>query len=574
MRIWNLNISAKRCHDDLVWPNIYLKLCRQIFYSTLQKLIDFMHDSDDFQFTFEVLSCKGNFEVDEDIQDGKLDHFEFPLKEFNSTLQNLLQIYSSKTSLELFQSNLSKIKNLVMKFHKKISPLLRERDLFPFFLALLDDRVKEIQITALEILAALVKEDETTIKLLVGLNAYQKFFELLTNEDPDLIKPICHIFIYSNYSSPQNFVQQIFLPTFYPAFIDFYNYLEKNGSDSCTMRNISEVFYSLFEVEMNVEYPILDAIYQNILGDLFRTEHYKPFLQFINKILDERRNNTPDYKIFLSKFYQTDFPINVVNLFHYFFNEKMDINSGEMVLCLRILLKLIKFDPDKSSEDQLFIQSHGIINEKYDSLFLQEMKYLIFGDDLSFPPSIQKKCELMPAQDREEIATQAIHFFTMLIQQFGENGVTQVSNSHILTDFLDHINEFPYKLKSLFIVLCITALANTNSEQFIALVKCENAEDSCLHSLLTNIDPLNQKQLRALDEMIYHSGEILDSDTLFEIFFPYYDFFSSLQDELDQNDPHNENVASNLSMLLGQLDREPNDVPRNDEGYLSDDDFD
>lgn len=550
---------------------------------------------------------------------------DFPLKFFEQTLKNLLDMFQVDGTLEIFKQNLEEMTKLSSQFSDTIYTIFNNRldkDNNPYLYLFLIELMKVpdhfIQAHSLTISTNLLRDHEEVVKLFVDNNVYSNILDFFLSDDLQLVISVSDFFNYSIITSPRNFVS-VFLEDFVDDFIKIFNELDKNDANSRIFAHFCQIFYTLFDNRYNVSVQILENIYQNILLEIFERRFYIFFLQFVDIILkvhertnrrimpkmnEEESEEEEDYEIldeFALRFYETDFPRHVLSIFNRFCfskDENRDVYFIDLNFCLKIISKLFKYDIYRpKTTGNTFLEN---IYEKYPDSFKNEFiknleklinidKYydmhgrIINRDDGNYydDDDFEEEDDDLPKVNPtlfKEIPVNAIHVFIILIEKLGPEIISIISNYKIFSNFINNPDDYNYSKRVALTELCLTAVEYSSDEQFEAFLD-PILNPYFLHIVLENIDTGNEKHIKALNEMISSIAQRIELvsipaiciEKIFNTFRYCDEILERIQSEIEDTKPSQ--YATSLSMLLKQLQKFYNEVPQNDEGMISDDDL-
>lgn len=505
-------------------------------------------------------------------------YIDFPLDFFDTTMQNLTDMFLAEGKIESFKQNLKELKKLAKQFPKEILPLFRSKEAFPFLIEMLKTEDCEIQANSLKIVSELIlnnHDSEDVVKIYQENDVYKYIMNFFVSEYLPLVIGVSKFFCYSLFASPQNFLE-IFINEFLEEFFQIYKVLDKSDANSRVVFLICQIFYTLFELKIDVE--ILERVYQNILGDIYHSRFFYFFLQFVEAILQVTERKPFDSKdnIFLQVFFETDFPKNVRDIIiEYCFNQS-DVSFRELNKSLSVLAEL--FDKNgfvcQRKEDEYYtnmftsFEDNKMLLDSVYKLFFIDDKYEENGKKFNEEEEEKMHKKIDPSIF-DDISFNSIRVFISLVKLFKSETVTQLSQFKIINLLNDHPSDLSYSKKTALTELCLTVLTYCSDDQFKIFIS-EVFENSLLLTALYNVDPFNENHFRALDTLICSIPKRANFSSV--VLNKCHHHLVEIQSKIEECDPDAKNKGTNLTLLILRIEKDTDFSEFCEEGKISSDD--
>lgn len=542
----------------------------------------FYDENEDYYF------IKNYLKREDDAATSKKD-IDFPLDIFDSTLQNLMDMYQVDDKIGCFIENLREMRKLVNHFPSIIFPIFQNRGTFIFLIELIKTPIIEIQTDSLEIASKLICGHEDVIELYGENEIFPVVLNFFASDNIPLVSAASKFISFSIRESPSKFLG-IFINDFLQEFINLYKKLDKDDASSRIAFSMYQVFYTLFDKELNVDVEVLEIVYQNILYDLYKRKFYFFFLQFIEDILQVTERDhfyveNSKEKEFIIAFYETDFPFRVSKLIRKCFDESFNIvidkvSFNELNKSLILIAKLFNKGRIYSRGNENNNMFTNI--EENDSLLKCVSR--CFSIDIMFEEHGKKFLRSNEDEDEEEeneklakidpylfddISINAVHVFISFVKLFKDAAVTKISNFRIISDFADHPDKHSYLKKNILTELCLNILVYCSDDQFKAYFDC-CCNTPLLITILYNIDPINKNHLIALNRMINSIPN--RNNFCFLLLKNCYPLLVQVDDEISKNNSDVNEIVPSLHLLIQQISKDVDEAGGFDEeGRISDD---
>lgn len=544
----------------------------------------FYDENEDYYF------IKNYLKREDDTTTSKKDT-DFPLDIFDSILQNLMDMYQVDEKIGCFIENLREMRKLVNHFPSIIFPIFQNRGIFNFLIELIKTPIIEIQTDSLEIASKLICGHEDVIELYGENEIFPIVLNFFASENTLLANAASKFFSFSIRESPSKFLG-IFINDFLQEFINLYKKLDKDDVSSRIAFSMYQVFYTLFDKELNVDVEVLEMVYQNILLDLYKRKFYFFFLQFVEDILQVTERDhfyveNSKEKEFIIAFYETDFPLRVSKLIHKCFDKSSNIvidkvSFNELNKSLILIAKLFNKGRifSRESEDSF---KRNMFNDIEENISLLKCVSRCFSIDIMFEEHGKSFLRSNEEDDEEEneklakidpylfddISINAVHVFISFVKLFKDAAVTKISNYRIISDFADHPDKHSYLKKNILTELCLNILEYCSDDQFKAYFDC-CCNTPLLLTILNNINPIDKNHLIALNRMIDSIPK--RNNFCFSLLKNYHHFLVQAYDDISENNSNANEIVPSLYLLIQQIEKEVDEAGGFDEeGKISDD---
>lgn len=521
----------------------------------------------------------------------------FPINEFDSIFSNILKMYQDPNSIMPLKENLLKMKELTEKYQNEIFTIFLNRNFFPLLVEFLKIQDLDVQSLSLNISSNILLFHEEVVQMYAEHFVYQNVMNFFKSDYSSLIKAVSILFENSIITSPQNFLN-IFINTFLAHFLQIFDVYDKNNASADIISSLGHVFLILFDQELKVDANILERVYGNILAVIYDIQNYALFFQFVWNIINNRELCHRFIK-------DSGFILCVLMIVNRRFNSKNDNicdyfeekNMGLIVVSEIFKSKYMIVSLEKYKTVLDHIIDLISIKEDYDQRGRRLDEEMNINNDDDFDDDDENRVSIRSSLF-EEISNNAIRVIISLVINRRSIAISFVSNHRIISNFIEKLDKKTFTQKSVMVELCLTVLRYSNDSQFFAFINYSEV----LQFALDNIDPVNNDHREALENMLYRIGDRQNYYLILQTLSRYRDDFVRIQKEIEEDDINAKIAGSQLSLLILNFDKkcdenvpQPEDlaqmqnhceqqqdeeeqeiddfVPNNDEGYLSDDQF-
>ncbi|KAK8895142.1 hypothetical protein M9Y10_023584 [Tritrichomonas musculus] len=521
----------------------------------------------------------------------------FPVNEFDSIFSNILKMYQDPYSIMPLKENLSKMKELTEKYQNEIFTIFMNRNFFPLLVEFLKIQDLDVQSLSLNISSNILLFHEEVVQMYAEHFVYQNVMNFFKSDYSSLIKAVSILFENSIITSPQNFLN-IFINTFLAHFLQIFDVYDKNNASADIISSLGHVFLILFDQELKVDANILERVYGNILAVIYDIQNYALFFQFVWNIINNpelchRFIKDSGFILFVLMIVNRRFNSKNDNICDYFEEKNMGlIVVSEIFKSKYMIVSLEKY---KTVLDHIIDLIS--IKEDYDKRGRRLDEEMNINNDDDFDDDDENRVSIRSSLF-EEISNNAIKVIISLVINRRAKAISFVSNHRIISNFIEKLDNKTFTQKAVMVELCLTVLRYSNDSQFFAFINYSEV----LQFALDNIDPVNIDHREALENMLYRIGDRQNYYLILQTLSRYRDDFVRIQKEIEEDDINAKIVGSQLSLLILNFDKkcdekvpQPEDlahmqnhceqqqdeeeqeiddfVPNNDEGYLSDDQF-